>query len=102
MSLRDQREIPGQPQSAKLVRSAGRTCRNGRLSQTAAREKAARTGEPAFCYNALPNAQGGCRMLAAAEKPSLALDDPSLYINRELSWLEFNRRVLEEAQDPNV
>jgi polyphosphate kinase len=29
-----------------------------------------------------------------------ALTDPTLYLNRELSWLTFNRRVLAQAQDP--
>jgi len=31
---------------------------------------------------------------------SFLFDDPTLYVNRELSWLEFNERVLEEAKDP--
>jgi polyphosphate kinase len=35
---------------------------------------------------------------SAASVP--ALDDPALYMNRELSLLEFQRRVLEEARDP--
>ena len=30
------------------------------------------------------------------------LDDPSLYLNRELTWLAFNWRVLHEADDPRT
>jgi polyphosphate kinase len=39
----------------------------------------------------------GLRLVAPAD--SVALDDPSLYISRELTWIEFNNRVLEEALD---
>ena len=38
--------------------------------------------------------------MAAHVPPDLR--DPSLYLNRELSQLEFNARVLEQAKDPTT
>jgi polyphosphate kinase len=41
--------------------------------------------------------------LASARAPDLPdLEDSSLYFNRELSWLDFNDRVLQLAEDPSV
>jgi polyphosphate kinase len=36
---------------------------------------------------------------SASTQPLVDLRDPSLYLNRELSWLQFNGRVLHEALD---
>jgi polyphosphate kinase len=52
-----------------------------------------------------PAAGGGAAVTPEAVRTRAAepdLSDPSLYFNRELSWLDFNDRVLQLAEDPRV
>ena len=46
-------------------------------------------------------ADDGLRKEAAAKATSISFDSPQRFINRELSWLAFNSRVLEEAFNKN-
>lgn len=39
---------------------------------------------------------------AAGKSQRVDLDDSRLYLNRELTWLQFNQRVLNEAKDPRT
>src|SRR3954447_3070440 len=43
----------------------------------------------------------GLANVPIAPSGASATPDPNLFINRELSWLDFNERVLEEARDPS-
>jgi len=42
------------------------------------------------------------RLAPPVQNPPPDLRSPALYINRELAWLDFNRRVLHEALDPRT
>ena len=46
----------------------------------------------------VPETRKSSSVKATAKQPLVDLRDPSLYINRELSSIEFNRRVLHETQ----
>jgi polyphosphate kinase len=46
--------------------------------------------------------QTSAGVVAARTDAGIELEDPSLYFNRELSWLQFNDRVLQLAEDTSV
>jgi polyphosphate kinase len=84
---------------ARATRAAG-----GRLRPEKLRHFQATVAELREAYPELPLLDA---LEAAVERlrpttgeAAAAVSDPSLYINRELSWLDFNERVLELAEDP--
>src|SRR5262245_17145169 len=61
---------------------------------------------PGTTYLAAPRAQGASGLAVApaprtvsGEPPTVDLAAPELYLNRELTWLAFERRVLAEAEE---
>jgi polyphosphate kinase len=57
---------------------------------------------PSLSEAADPATTSGGRQPSAVVGDRVELNAPELYLNRELTWLAFNRRVLHEAQDPGV
>jgi len=60
------------------------------------------TKAPSPAPETTPDTSGGALLAtgtADTAKPSFDLTAPEFYLNRELTWLSFNRRVLREAED---
>ncbi len=96
---------------AKATVGEARTETKAAVDDTRASAKAAEKSEAAAAAHAAAASKAAAERAAlraseAAEKAARSeaetgkyLKAPELYLNRELTWLEFNRRVLHEAED---
>jgi polyphosphate kinase len=85
---------------ARATRAAG-----GRLRAEKLRHYRATLEELRAAYPDLPLLEpletAIAQLRPTAGEAASAVSDPSLFVNRELSWLDFNERVLELAEEPD-
>jgi polyphosphate kinase len=83
-----------------MADDAGETVAEGGAAETAAGAAAgAHAAKPALAADAAKPVVAADAAKPAAPRPVPDLRSPELYLNRELTWLQFNYRVLNEARD---
>ena len=105
------KEAPGKPEAKKEATGKPEAKKEAAGKPEAKKEA---PGKPEAAKKAAPKPaavkkaaakSGGQKKPAVAEEPAQELDfgaNPDNYVNRELSWLEFNYRVLSEARDKTL
>jgi len=79
-----------------MQKTSESTQRRGSTSASS-KQRSSTGGKPA---TRAPSPKKTPARAASTKQPKITnLDDPGLYLNRELTWLEFNRRVLHKATD---